>query len=62
LRPAADKPVCCCENIKRVVGACRQHECKHALCNPCGTEAMLGDKNGNGTALVGSRRRAVRVV
>jgi hypothetical protein len=24
--PAANKPVCCCENIRKGVGACRQHK------------------------------------
>jgi hypothetical protein len=43
-RPASNVPVRCCENVKKGVGACRQHECKHALCDPCVTEAALGDK------------------
>ena len=61
-RPTADKPVCCCVNIEKGANDCRQHVCKHALCNPCWSKAMLGDETGDGTALAGSRRKTMRAV
>jgi hypothetical protein len=42
-RPTSDKPVYCCVNISGRSGAYRKNECRHALCNPCWTKAVLGE-------------------
>lgn len=61
-RPTADKPVYCCINMDKGVGASRKHECRHALCNPCWTMAMLDQDTDRQMTVAGKRKRATRTV